>query len=182
MVVKKNSKNSKVKKTQKVSKGKKVKGKSLKCLYCSLDFVKKNIVVVSLVLVIIVLLGIIVFHLLWMINHMGKTIKKIKVKIEKSTRESVYFATSKEAFVHFSNELDLDEDEFTKCFDENRYYSDIDFQVAQFSSIGQFGTPTFLINKQIVQGVTSYPDMKQIIDFELEGKSNDVEFTNLDES
>ena len=179
MVVKKNSKNSKVKKTQKVSKGKKVKGKNLKCLCCSLDFVKKNIVVVSLVLVIVVLLGLLCFSFMDNKSY-GKDYKKDKSKDRDETRESVYFATSKEAFIHFSDELDLDEDEFTKCFDENRYYSDIDFQVAQFSSIGQFGTPTFLVNNQIIQGVTSYPDMKQIIDFELEGKSNDIEFTSLD--
>lgn len=61
-------------------------------------------------------------------------------------------ASAQATFARYGNELNLDGAAIAQCVADERYRTDIDRDVAEAQSIGYFGTPTFFINRKMVQG------------------------------
>lgn len=67
----------------------------------------------------------------------------------------------------FAEELDLETESFNTCLDENRYREFVAAQTQQAQQIGLRGTPTFLINEQVIPGLVDFEQMSEIIEEEL---------------
>ncbi len=61
-------------------------------------------------------------------------------------------ASAQTTFARYGTELDLDGDAIAQCVADERYRADVDRDVEEAQSIGYFGTPTFFINRKMVQG------------------------------
>lgn len=64
-------------------------------------------------------------------------------------------------------ELGLDSESFDACLDENRFREFVLAQTQRASEVGLQGTPTFLINDEVVPGLLEYPQMREVIEQEL---------------
>ena len=64
-------------------------------------------------------------------------------------------------------DLDLDTDNFGTCLDEERYRDSIISLTQEARQIGLQGTPSFIINEQLIPGLANFEQMSQIIDEEL---------------
>jgi protein-disulfide isomerase len=69
--------------------------------------------------------------------------------------------------------LGLDMDAFTACFEENRYQDQIQADLAAGDAAGVQGTPTVLVNGEIVRPgyVPTYEDIKRMIEVSLPNSS-----------
>lgn len=74
---------------------------------------------------------------------------------------------TKEAFVKYAGDLDLDVETFTKCYDEQQHMSDIQANYAYAQSLGVTGTPAFFINGTFVSGAQPYTVFADVINKEL---------------
>ena len=74
---------------------------------------------------------------------------------------------TKEAFVKYATELDLDVATFTKCFDEQQHMSEIQADYAYAQNLGATGTPTFFINGSYISGAQPYSVFADVINKEL---------------
>jgi protein-disulfide isomerase len=74
---------------------------------------------------------------------------------------------TKEAFVKYAGDLDLDVETFTKCYDEQQHMSDIQANYAYAQSLGVTGTPAFFINGTYVSGAQPYTVFADAINKEL---------------
>ena len=70
--------------------------------------------------------------------------------------------------VSHAREVKLDVVKFEKCVEDKKYDSQIDSDMELASDLGIGGTPGFIIGNQIISGVVSYPEMKEVIDAALE--------------
>ena len=52
-------------------------------------------------------------------------------------------------------------------YQEENYLNKSDTEVEFATGLGILGTPGFIIGNQIISGVVSYPDLKEIIEAEL---------------
>ena len=77
---------------------------------------------------------------------------------------------SSDAYQQYAEEIGLDMESFTECFDSNRYEDEVmaDFEFA--SQLGIRSTPTFFINGIALVGAQPYEVFKQVIDQELAGE------------
>lgn len=66
-----------------------------------------------------------------------------------------------------AEELGLDTESFGTCLDENRYRGFVISLTEEARQIGLQGTPSFIINEQLIPGLADFEQMKQIIDEEL---------------
>jgi len=64
-------------------------------------------------------------------------------------------------------DLDLDTENFGTCLDEERYRDSIISLTQEARQIGLQGTPSFIINEQLIPGLANFEQMSQIIDEEL---------------
>jgi protein-disulfide isomerase len=69
--------------------------------------------------------------------------------------------------ISYAESLDLDVDQFTGCFDDQDYLTDVNLDRAAGQRNGVSGTPTFFINGQILVGAQAYSTFASIIDEEL---------------
>jgi protein-disulfide isomerase len=74
---------------------------------------------------------------------------------------------TKEAFVKYAGDLELDVETFTKCFDEQQHMNDIQANYAYAQSLGVTGTPAFFINGTYVSGAQPYTVFADVINQEL---------------
>lgn len=74
---------------------------------------------------------------------------------------------TREAFLTYAADIDIDVDAFTTCLDTNPHQQEIqnDYDVAQGAGVG--GTPTFFINGRRVIGAQPIEVFRQVIDQEL---------------
>ncbi|PJF21003.1 MAG: hypothetical protein CUN56_13305 [Phototrophicales bacterium] len=69
--------------------------------------------------------------------------------------------------IDFAEELQLDVDEFTTCYDSNQYVTEILLDRSDGESVGMRGTPGFLINGRFLSGAQPYEAFAALIDDEL---------------
>lgn len=74
---------------------------------------------------------------------------------------------TRDLYLTWAGDLEMDVDQFTTCFDEQTHRGEItaDFEYGQ--SLGLTGTPTFFINGRVVSGAQPQEVFKSIIDEEL---------------
>ncbi|MEM3126612.1 MAG: DsbA family protein [Candidatus Woesearchaeota archaeon] len=68
---------------------------------------------------------------------------------------------------YWAKELGLDGKEFDSCLDSGKYVSEVKEDIANGSAVGVTGTPTFIINGEIVSGAQPYEVFQQIIEAKL---------------
>jgi len=66
-----------------------------------------------------------------------------------------------------AEELGLDTENFGTCLDEERYRDSVISLTQEARKIGLQGTPSFIINEQLIPGLANFEQMSQIIDEEL---------------
>lgn len=71
-------------------------------------------------------------------------------------------------FIALAGELGLDEASFTACLESNRYAEAVQADLAEGSSFGVTGTPSFFINGQPLVGALPYQVFVQAIEAQLE--------------
>lgn len=69
----------------------------------------------------------------------------------------------------YAKQIGLDTDKFNSCLDSNKYQTKVDNDVIYASELGVAGTPGFYVNGHYIDGLISYPNLKQVLDFELSG-------------
>ena len=75
-------------------------------------------------------------------------------------------ATTREGFIVLARDLGLDEDEFLACWNAGRYRGELMDHIQAARALGISGTPSFMINDQLIVG--NQPDVvRQIIEDEL---------------
>ncbi len=67
----------------------------------------------------------------------------------------------------FAEELGLETEPFNACLEENRYREFVIAQTQQAQQLGLEGTPTFLVNQQLIPGLVDFEQLSQIIEEEL---------------
>jgi len=65
--------------------------------------------------------------------------------------------------IRYAEEVGLDGQRFARCLDERRYTADVDADLAQASALGITGTPTFVINNQILVGAHPIETFREAI-------------------
>jgi protein-disulfide isomerase len=63
----------------------------------------------------------------------------------------------------------LNMDEFGQCMDDNKYADEVDEMESQASAQGIAQTPSFLINGELVSGISSFEDLSNEIEARLPG-------------
>ena len=71
---------------------------------------------------------------------------------------------TREAFVKYAGEMNLDVDKFSKCFDQQDHMDEIQANFSYAQNKGITGTPTFFINGQYVSGAQPYTVFADTID------------------
>jgi protein-disulfide isomerase len=74
---------------------------------------------------------------------------------------------SRSQYISFAEQLELDMDTFTTCYDSETHRENIADDVVFAESLGVTGTPAFFINGRFVSGAQPYEVFAQIIDEEL---------------
>jgi protein-disulfide isomerase len=77
---------------------------------------------------------------------------------------------SEDTYLEYASQLDLDVDEFKKCFEEGRYSQEVEDDYQYASQLGVQSTPTFFINGIPLIGAQPYEVFKDVIDRELAGE------------
>ena len=72
------------------------------------------------------------------------------------------------SFVAYAGELDLDPATFQECLDADEFGDQIRQDVWDGEQAGVRGTPSFLINGQLIQGTHSFQTFQDLIEVELE--------------
>lgn len=72
-----------------------------------------------------------------------------------------------ETFTNYARELGLNTGTFEECVTSEKYRDEIEKDKNDGISYGIKGTPTFILNDKIIRGVSSYEQLKQLIEKEL---------------
>lgn len=80
------------------------------------------------------------------------------------------YGFSKDAFLSYARDLNLDMEAFTDCIENGTYQEEIAADYDAAAALGINSTPTFFINGLAVIGAQPYEVFAQIIDSELQGK------------
>ena len=70
-------------------------------------------------------------------------------------------------YKQWAEQLGLDMDDFSSCYDSGKYVNDIRADLQEGSRAGVQGTPGFLINGQLVSGAQPFANFEQVIEAEL---------------
>jgi len=68
------------------------------------------------------------------------------------------------SLISYAEELDLDMDQFNKCFEEEKYKDEIYKDLADGQEARISGTPGFIINGQVVVGAQPFSTFKEIFE------------------
>ncbi len=82
---------------------------------------------------------------------------------EQQSRQEI----NNESLKGYAEQLGLDTKSFGTCLDENKYRDLVLGLTQEAHKIGLKGTPSFIINKQLIPGLPDFEQMKQVIDEEL---------------
>lgn len=74
---------------------------------------------------------------------------------------------NKENLVKWAQEIKLDMNMFNGCLNDNKYAQEVQKDMAVAQSAGVQGTPSFLINGQMIVGAQPFEAFKQVIEEEL---------------
>jgi protein-disulfide isomerase len=69
----------------------------------------------------------------------------------------------------WAGDLNLDEQAFRNCLTSSQYLDELNANMREFQASGGTGTPTFLVNGQLLNGTVSWDEMKATIDAQLAG-------------
>lgn len=71
-------------------------------------------------------------------------------------------------YIAAAQELGMDTASFEECLTSGKYSEKVDTDMAEGSSYGVSGTPTTFVNGEIVRGAVSYPELKAVIERNLQ--------------
>jgi protein-disulfide isomerase len=74
-----------------------------------------------------------------------------------------------ENLTKWAGDLNLDEQAFRNCLTSSQYLDELNANMREFQASGGTGTPTFLVNGQLLNGTVSWDEMKATIDAQLAG-------------
>lgn len=81
--------------------------------------------------------------------------------------------TKEGLFVKYAQDLGLNKQQFESCVNNGKYTKDVNSDYDTAGAIGAQGTPTFIINGQLVPiGAAPYSEFQKILDAELQKPSN----------
>lgn len=69
----------------------------------------------------------------------------------------------------WASDIGLDSNKFNQCFDDQKFASNIDKDIADAKTVSVEATPSFLINGKLVVGALPFADFKKEIDTALSG-------------
>ena len=69
-----------------------------------------------------------------------------------------------DTLLSYAKQLNLDEEQFKSCVEEEKYNGQLIEDLEFSKSLGISGTPGFIVGNQIFSGVISYPQMKQALE------------------
>ena len=72
-------------------------------------------------------------------------------------------AFNRELFMRLAKELSLDETAFAECYDSRKYEEYVRQVSAQARRIGVSGTPTILVNQQVIPGFVEFEELEKVI-------------------
>lgn len=78
-----------------------------------------------------------------------------------------------ENLTQWATELELDEQAFRNCLTSSEYLAELNANLRDFQANGATGTPSFLVNGQLVSGAVSWEEMKATIDAHLASARGD---------
>lgn len=76
----------------------------------------------------------------------------------------------KETYFSVAKDVGLNMDQFTKCYDSNKYYKEIRKDQQDGMAAGVSGTPAYFINGKFLSGAQPFPAFEEIIEEELAKK------------
>lgn len=71
-------------------------------------------------------------------------------------------------FEGLAKKVGLNQNQFTKCYQSNRYDAEIQKDMRDAQAVGVSGTPSYFINGKFISGALPFAKFKEIIDEELE--------------
>ncbi len=74
---------------------------------------------------------------------------------------------TRDAFVQYATDLNLNLDTFTQCYDDQQHRDDVLQDYNDGQALGVGGTPTFFVNGKLFVGAQPYDNFAQLIDSEL---------------
>jgi protein-disulfide isomerase len=74
---------------------------------------------------------------------------------------------TREVFVQYATDLDMDVETFSKCFDEQQHMTEIQADYVYAQNLGATGTPAFFVNGRFVSGAQPYQVFADVINQEL---------------
>jgi protein-disulfide isomerase len=80
------------------------------------------------------------------------------------------YSLGRTAYVQYASDLGLDAAAFTACLDDHHAQAEVEADVADAARLGLNGTPSFVINGQILVGAQPFEQFKAIIDADLAAK------------
>lgn len=81
----------------------------------------------------------------------------------------------RDILIEFAGDVEIDVDEFTTCLDDQRYLSDVTFDLSDARSTGASGTPAFLVNGRLMSGAQPLDVFQSVIESELAAQG--IDFT-----
>jgi len=79
-----------------------------------------------------------------------------------------------ENLTKWATELGLNEQEFRNCLVSGQYLDELNANMRDFEASGGTGTPTFLVNGQLLNGAVAWEEMKATIDTQLAAAGGEV--------
>lgn len=80
------------------------------------------------------------------------------------------YSLGRAAYVQYASDLRLDLAAFTACLDDHHTQAEVETDAADAARLGLNGTPSFVINGQILVGAQPFEQFKAIIDADLAAK------------
>lgn len=80
------------------------------------------------------------------------------------------YSLGRAAYEQYASDLGLDTSAFSTCLDDHRYQAEVKADSADAVRLGLNGTPSFVINGQILVGAQPFEQFKAIIDADLAAK------------
>lgn len=75
---------------------------------------------------------------------------------------------TKSLFLNLARQLDLNEGQFTSCFDSKKYAAEVEGDTKEAeTSLGQLSTPSTFVNDRLVSGAVPYDQFASVIEAEL---------------
>jgi len=80
------------------------------------------------------------------------------------------YGLGRDAYLHYAADLGLDVQAFTDCLDSQRYKDEVQGDARDAAKAGLSGTPSFVINGQVLIGAQPFAQFQALIDEELDAQ------------